>query len=363
MDLLRQQEPHRGGAAQDRGLEVHQELALQVQVSRAGGHRHGADPLAPRLEAHAGRPQAVPDRDLDPIERRHAGHLVAAREEVGPVVHVLLGVAQDLPLAGGPRRRMDPDDLLVRDGSERKRIVVPEVVRGGQRKPGDVLQRADVVGTHPSGIQPCPVERRALSGVPHGPGEARQLVGAEGVLGGERGHEGQAAHVGLLQSDVGEAGGPQAALPGVVLRGRSQEGTAQLRMHQERLALPRADDAAVGEEVGRAGRRQRPGGILFHQQDGGPGARELVDDVEDLVGDQRRETQARLVQEQEPRPRHQGPPDGHHLLLAPGQRGGGLIADVPGAWETVGRPPRAGARVPPCPARWPARPGRGSPAR
>ncbi len=35
----------------------------------------------------------------------------------------------------------------------------------------------------------------------------------------------------------------------------------------------------------------------------------------------------------EPRPRHQGPRDGHHLLLAAGQRGGGLIAAFPELWK------------------------------
>ena len=88
---------------------------MQVEVSRPQGHGHGPQPLAPRLEAHPRRPQAVAHGDLHPVEVGDARHLVAAGEEIAPVVDVLLGVAQDLPLAGGAGRGMDADDLLVGD--------------------------------------------------------------------------------------------------------------------------------------------------------------------------------------------------------------------------------------------------------
>lgn len=50
-----------------------------------------------------------------------------------------------------------------------------------------------------------------------------------------------------------------------------------------------------------------------------------MDDVEDLVGDERGEPQAGLVQKEEARAGHEGPADGHHLLLPTGEGGGWLI--------------------------------------
>ena len=55
----------------------------------------------------------------------------------------------------------------------------------------------------------------------------------------------------------------------------------------------------VGQGEGRAG-------ILLHQEHDGPLGVERVDHVEDLFYEDRGESEGRLVQEQELRPRHQG---------------------------------------------------------
>ncbi len=159
----------------------------------------------------------------------------------------------------------------------------------------------------------------------HGPSEPRELVGCKFVLGSEGRHKGQSAHVGFLQPDVGQPGAAQAASGRVVPRYGPQKGAAQLRMHEQLVASPRANHPAVGQEVGSGRGGERPSGVLLHQEDGRPRPGELVDDVEDLVGDQRGEPQAGLVQEEQARTRHQGPADGHHLLLASREGGGGLL--------------------------------------
>ena len=51
---------------------------------------------------------------------------------------------------------------------------------------------------------------------------------------------------------------------------------------------------------------------------------ELGDDVEDLLDDQRREAERRLVEQQQPRPAHQRARDRQHLLLAARQRAAAL---------------------------------------
>ena len=98
-------------------------------------------------------------------------------------------------------------------------------------------------------------------------------------------------------------GRAQAAAGRVVGRGRAQEGPAQVRIHQESVALARGHDPAVGQKIGRPGGGEGPGGVLLHQEDGNPDPGELVDDVEDFVGDHGGEPQAGLVQEQQARPR------------------------------------------------------------
>ena len=47
---------------------------------------------------------------------------------------------------------------------------------------------------------------------------------------------------------------------------------------------------------------------------------DLRDEREDLLHQDRREAQGRLVQQQQPGSGHERPPDGQHLLLAAGQR-------------------------------------------
>ena len=54
-----------------------------------------------------------------------------------------------------------------------------------------------------------------------------------------------------------------------------------------------------------------------------------MDDVEDLIRDQRGQAKARLVQQQKARLSHQRAADGDHLLLASRQGGCGLIDPLP----------------------------------
>lgn len=67
-------------------------------------------------------------------------------------------------------------------------------------------------------------------------------------------------------------------------------------------------------------------GVLFHQEDGQSfGAVQLADRFENLLHDDRRQTQRRFVQKQQLRTAHQGAGDGEHLLLAARQCSGPLV--------------------------------------
>jgi hypothetical protein len=51
-DFLGHEQTHGGCAAKHRGLQVHHEFAMHVQVSRSHGNGHGAETLATGLKTH-----------------------------------------------------------------------------------------------------------------------------------------------------------------------------------------------------------------------------------------------------------------------------------------------------------------------
>ena len=55
---------------------------------------------------------------------------------------------------------------------------------------------------------------------------------------------------------------------------------------------------------------------------------DLLDRLEDLLDQDRREPERRLVEQQEPRPGHQRPADREHLLLAARQRAALLVGPL-----------------------------------
>ena len=93
------------------------------------------------------------------------------------------------------------------------------------------------------------------------------------------------------------------------------------------------DDPALGEHVAPARDLQRALDVLLHEQDADSGAVDLADDVEDLVDDDRREAERRLVHEEQPRLSHQCSADRQHLLLTAAQRPRHLSAALGQAGE------------------------------
>ncbi len=103
VDFFGHQQRHRRGGAEDGRPHVHQHLAVHLGVGRPQRNGHRAEALAAGLKARTGGPQTVADRDLDAVLAGQSGQFIAAREKLGPHVHVPLGVAQHLALAGGAR--------------------------------------------------------------------------------------------------------------------------------------------------------------------------------------------------------------------------------------------------------------------
>ena len=118
-----------------------------------------------------------------------------------------------------------------------------------------------------------------------GPLQPLELMGGQCLVIGKIGHKGVLMHVGFLQTDVGQSGCPQPAGRWFLLAGGTQKSGAQLGIDQQVLTASLLDDTAAGHQKGFMGGRERSGGVLFHQQDGYAGTRQLVNDGKYLIGD------------------------------------------------------------------------------
>src|SRR5688500_3320554 len=79
-------------------------------------------------------------------------------------------------------------------------------------------------------------------------------------------------------------------------------------------------DGAGLQDVAAVGDGEGHGGVLLDEQDRGAEAVDVHDGVEDLLDEDRGQTHAGLVQQEEARAGHERAADGEHLLLAPRQR-------------------------------------------
>src|SRR5260221_14159912 len=87
----------------------------------------------------------------------------------------------------------------------------------------------------------------------------------------------------------------------------------------------RGGDAPVLDDVGAVGERQRESRHLVDEQDGRGFRAQPLERREQIVDPLRPEAERRLVEQQQPRPRHQAARDGEHLLLAAGEQPRALV--------------------------------------
>src|SRR5580700_1667411 len=104
-----------------------------------------------------------------------------------------------------------------------------------------------------------------------------------------------------------------------------------------RLAFP--DDAGMLEHIDAVGVRQREGDVLLAKQhrDRG-GLAQALQRLGQLLEDDRRQAERRLVEDEQFRLHHQRTRNGQYLLLAAGQRSGGLLLAVAQDREQVEQP-------------------------
>src|SRR2546421_1405270 len=102
---------------------------------------------------------------------------------------------------------------------------------------------------------------------------------------------------------------------------------------EEHLGRAFLDDAPGLQHVAAIGDGEGLGGVLLDQQDGRALAVDVTNDVEDLVDEDRCQSERGLVEEQHLWLGHQPAGDGQHLLLASGEGAANLVEALPDTGE------------------------------
>ena len=122
----------------DVGLEINNQLHLLLGLAAAHRHHGAAQPLGAVMRAQAAGEQAVAVGHMHHVAGPPTCGADAARTQVGPGVDVVLRVADHRGLAGRARRCVDARDLRARHREHAERVVVAQVLLGGERKLGQV---------------------------------------------------------------------------------------------------------------------------------------------------------------------------------------------------------------------------------
>src|SRR5579883_2583614 len=122
-------------------------------------------------------------------------------------------------------------------------------------------------------------------------------------------------------------------------------GFVDTRIFRQLGARAFGGDFAGLEHVAVVGNLQRRAHVLLDEQDREPARAKLGEHAENLANDQRRETEARLVEQQQHRLAHQRAAEREHLPLAARERAGALPSALLEAGEQLEHLPHRGARI------------------
>ncbi len=149
---------------------------------------------------------------------------------------------------------------------------------------------------------------------PHRPEDEAQADGRDAV------HRPQEDAV---DQDLGECASLQPAPP------LAYVGLAHVFVCEQFLARPTQDDAPGLHDVGLVADLQGHVDVLLDQENGGALLVERDDQLEDRPRQNGAEPQGGFIDQHELRVRHDGPPDGQHLLLAAAQKTGLAVRPAP----------------------------------
>ena len=131
------------------------------------------------MGAKPAREQPVPVRHVHDVTPAAARRVDRPGHDLRPHVQAASRVPHDGGSAGRPAARVDAHHLLARHREHPERVVRPQVLLAGEGDAREVIQRADVTGPQPHGVERRPVVRhRRIRGLDRLP-EPRRLLGAQ----------------------------------------------------------------------------------------------------------------------------------------------------------------------------------------
>ena len=135
-------------AAEHVALHVLHEHDLPGGVACAHGQYRCPDRFCSCMGSQSAGEQPVAVGDVGHIVGTDAAHGQTSGYSFRPVIHVSLGVADDLWLSGRTGRGLDPDDVLHGRRLQSRGIVLRQIFLGDERQQFDVLQSLDVLRSH-----------------------------------------------------------------------------------------------------------------------------------------------------------------------------------------------------------------------
>ena len=132
----------------DFGLEINDLLHLLFRLATRHRHHDATRALSAVMRAQAASKHAVAISVVQHVAGATTGRANRTRHQVGPVVDVVGGVADDDGFASGARRSVQARQLLAWHGKQAKRIVIAQIRFSHERKLGQVGQRFQIVRMH-----------------------------------------------------------------------------------------------------------------------------------------------------------------------------------------------------------------------
>src|SRR5690606_38328879 len=148
--------------------EVDEQLDLPLGLAAAEGDDRQAESLGAIVGAQSAREEPVAVADMDDIVGAGPRRADRASDDVRPGIDVARGIADHGGLAGRAARCVDANDLFAVQRKHPEGIVGPQVRLGSEPELAQVVERAQVVGMYPGGVEGASV----LGNVAVGSGQA-----------------------------------------------------------------------------------------------------------------------------------------------------------------------------------------------
>jgi hypothetical protein len=154
---------------------------LNLLLGLAAGHRHdgAAESFRAVVRAQAAGEQPVAVRHVHDVSGSSTRGADRAGHQPGPRLDIARGVTDDGRFSRRTAGGVHTDDLGSRYGKQAERIAFPQILLCGERKAGEICERAQIVGVRAGRCAFGLILRDVIVRVADGPRESFQLKALE----------------------------------------------------------------------------------------------------------------------------------------------------------------------------------------